>query len=887
MTLIERLALAIIKITAPASDREWIVGDVLEERERIRARDGDGVARRMILDDAVRGVGTFARTRWTLARRTGPRGDGFMSNLLHDARYALRLLRRSPGFTVTAMMTLALAIGANTAIFSAVKGVLMSPLPYPDPDRLVRLFEESDRTPHFPMAPADFRDYRNELQSFAGLAAFVRGDLQIGDPGHPEQLRGMQVTSGFFGVLGYRPMMGRDFEAADEIPGNDAVVILSHALWMRRFSGDAAVIGRSVRLSGKSFRIVGVLPQGVQHVGSTYRSYGHGEPVDIWSVLVVPREDRPGLRYSHFFNVVARLRPDVTWAAMEEDLRRTGQSVARRYPVSPSPWRSRAVPLKDEIVGTAESTLMALGGAATAVLILACINVAGLLLGRGVGRGREIGVRAALGATRVRLTRQLLIESVVLAALGGAIGIALAYGAIAALSRFGPSDIPRLESITVDTQVLLYALVATIASSLLFGLAPALRLASAGVAETLKESVRSIAGSPHHRIRRALAAVQLALAFVLVVSSGLLFRSFVAMITTSPGFEPAGAITASIELPVARYDLDASTAFYARAAERIRGLPGVVDAAFTSDLPWTGYDENTGFTILGRPDNDDGTEARYHFITPGYLRSSGVPLVAGRDLTTSDIKDAPLVILINESTARKYWTSAQAAIGARVNLWGFERTVAGVIGDVRDMPWNGHAVPALYFPVAQTWQSQRMLLVARMNVDPTSTIETIRHALQELDPELPMVNPRPLTAVAGAAMSTRRLTLWLVGVFGITALVLAVIGIYGVMAQAVSQRAHEFGVRQALGATAADIIRLVFSSATLMTSAGLIAGVALALVSTRLLASLLYDVTALDPLTFSMVAVLLAASAAVAAYLPARRASRISAADALRIADSC
>ena len=809
-----------------------------------------------------------------------------MSTLLQDARYAVRLLRRSPGFTLTAVMTLALAIGANAAIFSAVRGVLISPLPYPDPDRLVRLFEESDRTPHFPMAPADFRDYRTELQSFAGLAAYVRGDLQIGDASQPEQLRGMQVTAGFFGVLGYSPAMGRDFNASDELPGSDGVVILSHMLWMRRFDGDASVIGRSIRLSGKSFRVIGVLPEGVQHVGSTYRSYGHGEPVDIWSVLPVPRDERPGYRFSHFFNVVARLRPGVTWAAMEADLRRTSESVARRYPTSPSPWRPRAIVLKDEIVGTAQSTLVALGWAATVVLLLACVNVAGLLLGRGVARGREIGVRAALGATRARLSRQLLMESLVLAGLGGALGVALAYAGIAALSRFGPSDIPRLQSISVDGQVLLYALAATVASALVFGLAPAMRLARAGVAQTLKEGLRSVAGSPHQRIRRALAAVQLALAFVLVVSSGLLLRSFVRVITANPGFQPAGAITASIELPVARYTRDESAAFFARAVERIRALPGVADAAFTSDLPWTGYDENTGFSIVGRRDtDDDNTEAKYHFLTPGYLSSTGVPLVAGRDVTGGDSKDAPLIVLINESAARRYWKSAQAAVGAQVDLWGATRTVAGVIGDVRDLPWTDHAAPAVYFPVAQMWSPQRMLLVARTNVAPMSAIDTIRHALHELDPELPLSNARPLPAVAGAAMATRRLTLWLVGLFGMTALVLAVVGIYGVMAQAVGQRAHEFGVRQALGATAGDIIRLVFSSATLMTFAGLGTGVALALVSTRVLAALLYGVTALDPLTFVTVGLLLAGAAAAAAYLPARRASRISAADALRTGD--
>ncbi len=809
-----------------------------------------------------------------------------MSTLLDDARYAIRLIRRSPGFTATAVMTLALAIGANTAIFSAVKGVLISPLPYPDPDRLVRLFEESDRTPHFPMAPADFRDYRNELQSFAGIAAYQRGDLQIGDVNRPEQLRGMQATAGFFGVLGYQPAMGRDFAASDEIPGNNDVVILSHALWVRRFSGDPAVVGRSIRLSGKSFRVVGVLPEGVRHVGSSYRSYGHGEPVDIWSVLVVPREEKPQHRFSHYYNVVARLRPGVTWAAMEADLRRTGESVAKRYPSSPSPWHPRAVPLKNEIVGTAESTLVALGGAATIVLLLACVNVAGLLLGRGVARGREIGVRAALGATRSRLACQLLIESLVLAGLGGAIGVALAYSGIGALSKFGPTDIPRLQSISIDRQVLSYALAATIASALLFGLAPALRLAGAGVAETLREGARSIAGSPHQRVRRGLAAVQVALAFVLVVSSGLLLRSFIALIATDPGFQPAGAITAGIELPVARYDADQSAALFARAIERIRALPGIADAGFTSDLPWTGYDENTGFTIVGRPErDDDDTEARYHFVTPGYLRSTSVPLVAGRDVAISDSKDAPLVILINESAARRYWKSPQAAVGAQVDLWGAKRTVAGVIGDVRDMPWHDRAVPALYFPLAQTWYAQPMLLVARTTVDPLSTVDTIRHALHELDPELPLSNAKPLAAVAGSAMATRRLTLWLVGVFGITALVLAVVGIYGVMAQAVGQRVHEFGVRQALGATSGDIIRLVLLSAAIMTVSGLVTGVALALASTRLFASLLYGVTAVDPMTFASVGVVLAGAAAAAAYLPARRASRISAAEALRMAD--
>src|SRR2546427_822328 len=503
------------------------------------------------------------------------------------------------------------------------------------------------------------------------------------------------------------------------------------------------------------FQVAGVLPEGFLHVGGAYRTYGHGE-VDVWSVLTVPRDEHPRFRLSHYFNVVGRVRRDVGWAAMETDLRRTGLSVAKRYPAPKSPWRTTAVPLKNEIVGTAGSTLMVLAGAACGVLLLACVNVAGL------------------------------------------------------------------------------------------------RLARAGMAEALKEDVRTIAGSAHQRVRRALAAAEVALAFVLVVSSGLLLRSFVSIITRNPGFQPRGAITASVELPTVRYDTSAAADFYRRAADRVRTLPGVREVAFSSDLPWTGYDENTSFSIVGRqfPDGE-GPEARYHFITDGYTRATGTPLVAGRELTRADVKEAPLVVLVNEAAARKYWKTPEAAVGARLNLWGAERTVAGVIGDVRDMPWHDRAVPALYFPQPQTWYPQPMFLIARSDVDPASTVDPIRRALREIDPELPLANVRRLDTVAAAAIATRRLTLWLVAAFGLTALFLAVVGICGVMAQAVGQRKHEFGVRQALGATRGDIMRLVFSSGAWMTAAGLVGGVALALGSTRLLASLLYDVTPLDPMTFA------------------------------------
>jgi putative ABC transport system permease protein len=733
------------------------------------------------------------------------------------------------------------------------------------------------------MAPLDFRDYRSELQTFDRIAAYVKGDLQIGDANTPEQLHGMQVSSGFFSLLGWQPVLGRDFTIDDEIEANSSVVILSHSLWARRFDRDPAVVGRTVRLSGRSFRVIGVLPRGFQHVGGSFRTYGHGEAVDVWSPLVVPREERKSQRFSHYYNVVGRVRTGVTPAALQEDLRRTGSIVASHYPEPNSPWKPRLVPLKQEIVGSVESTLVALSSAAILVLALACVNVAGLLLGRGAARAKEIGIRTALGASRWRVVCQLLIESLVLATAGGLLGVGLAYFALEALTRLNPSDLPRLQMIAIDRAVLWFAVAATLASALLFGLTPALRLARARLGEALKEGARSIAGSPHQHIRRVLAAVQIALAFVLVVASGLLLRSFAIMINTSPGFIPSGAITALVELPATRYNLEAATEFYRRAADVLRTLPGIQEAAFTSDLPWTGYDENTGFAIKGRPGpEDEGPEARYHFITPGFARATGTPVIAGRDLTNSDAKDAPLAVLINESAARKYWTTAAAAVGARLQLWGEERTVVGVVGDVRDMPWHDRGVPALYFPQAQAWYPQPMFLVARTTVEPTSTIETIRRALRALDPELPLANVRELQAVAGAAMATRRITLALVLIFGVTALVLAVVGIYGVMAQAVGQRVHEFGVRQALGATRGDILGLVFSSAAVMIVAGLVAGVALATASTQVLASLLVGVKATDPMTFAAVGVILALAAVAASLVPALRATHISAATALR-----
>jgi predicted permease len=802
--------------------------------------------------------------------------------LRQDFEFALRLLRRSPALSVCVILTFALAIGANTAVFSAVKGVLITPLPYANPDQLVRLFEEAPTAPHFPMAPADFRDYRDELRTFEGLAAYMRSDLQIADGGRAEQLRGMQVTSGFFSLLGHAPIIGREFERADEISDTPDVVILSHDFWARRFGADSSIVGRTIRLSGRSFRVVGILPDGFQHVGGTYRTYAHGEPVDVWWVLPVPREEHPRNRYSHYFNVVGRTRAEATPAAIAQDVRAASDVVRQRYPAPNSPWSVRLVPLEEEIVGTADSTLVVLAAAASLVLLLACVNVAGLLLGRAGARAREMGVRAALGATRARLITQMLTEAFVLALAGGAGGVAIAIAAVRALAAYGPADVPRLRMIAVDGEVFAYAVMATTVSALLSGLAPARHLARAGVADTLKEGGRPVAGSASQRTRRVLAAVQISLAFVLVVTAGLLLRSFARMLQAEPGFRAASTITVPLDLPRARYTVETGPSLYQRVLSEVLTVPGIEAAAFVSDLPWSGYDENTGFNIIGRAPEDARPEARYHFATPGYARAIGTPLLAGREFTDSDGPDAPLVVLINESTARKYWESSTAALGARLNLWGAERTVVGVIGDVRDTPWSALAVPALYFPVAQMWAPQPMHLVVHAGVEPSTLIEPIRRIVSGLDPELPLGEVRPLTDVAASALATRKLTLWLVSAFGASAMLLSVVGIYGVMAQSVGQRMHELGVRQALGATKGDIMRLVLSSGVAITAAGLVCGAALSFASTRLVGSLLFGIGATDPTTFAAVALILFAAAAGASYLPARSAVRTDPSAALR-----
>ena len=881
-----RLWMRIIGASAPGAEREWITGDVEEEFSRQADAHGITAARRWLRGEAWRTVMDSGRLRRQMRTQPDtPRGDRLMQALLQDLQYAGRLLARAPGFTFVAVLTLALGIGANAAIFSVVHGVLLKPLPYPDPDRLVRVFDSNDEDPKFPMAPGNFKDYRDQVTAFEALAAYERADLQLGGD-RPEQLRGMRVTSGFFTMLGAPPIMGRDFNREEEIAlkppttleggGGDAV-ILSDTVWKRRFGSDPGVIGKPVLLSGRTFVVVGVLPPGFQHVGSAFRSYSHGETVDVWWIRKVPAVPQPFDRFQHYLNVVGRLRPGVTLDQAQGELTAAASRLAATYPANRL-WSAKVTPLKDEIVGGNDATLLVLFGAVQLVLLLACANVAGLLVGRATARAREIGVRAALGATRPRLIRQLIVESFLLATLGGIAGIALAAGALRLLPQLAPADTPRLHAIALETTVLAYTIGATFVTALLFGLGPALQLAWTSVNDTLKHASRGAGGAPHQRLRRLLVAAEIALAFVLVVGSGLLLRSFVAMTRADPGFAASHVLTAGVTLPTARYGAPGATdAFYARLRERVGAIPGVRDVGFGSALPWTGYDENTGYSVVGRPFlPDQEPSARFHFATAGFFNALGQPLLAGREVGAGDIKDAPPVVVVNLSLAAQHWPgkeAAQSALGARLKLWGQERTIIGVVGDIKDTPWSTDAQPAIHFPAAQASFGQDMFLTVRADIAAESLTEPVARALREIDPALPLANVLPLDRIAGGAFATRRFLLVLVALFGATALLLAIVGVYGVMAQAVGLRAREFGLRQALGARPTDILRLVMGAAAAIGVAGVVIGCALALAATRLLTSVLYQVDPADPLTFAAVSGLLFAVALVASYVPARRAT--------------
>jgi predicted permease len=805
--------------------------------------------------------------------------------ILQDIRYGFRMLLKNPGFTAVAVLTLALGIGANTAIFSVVNGVLLKPLPYASPDRLVRVFESSTGQPRFPMSPGNFLDYRDQNSTFEAFALFTRNDLELSLDERPERLSAIRVSAGFFETLGIQPMLGREFRREDEVPDNNRVAILSQAVWQRRFGGDPDIVGRGITLSGNPFTVIGVLPAGVQHVGGDYRSLPHGDSVDVWWPMSLSSKSP---RFAHFVNTVGRMKPGVPLEQAEADFNAIADRLAREHPNTNDGWRIRIHSLHEEIVGKTRPTLLVLLAAVVFVLLISCVNVANLMLARATVREREIAVRAALGAGRGRLLRQLLTESMLIAVAGGVAGLLLAKLAISALIALGPSQLPRLQMVGIDGRILAFTIIVSLLTGLLFGLAPALQSLKINLNGLLKEGGRSgTGGARARRMRNTLVIAEVASALILLIGAGLLMRSFVKLQQADPGFKPEGVLTMSTSLPFARYsDPEKTVTFYQRLIDQISELSGVQSVGAGSDLPWTGYDENAGFNIEGKtfPENQEPS-GRYHFVTPDYFRTIGVPLLAGRWFDSHDVRQARRVILINQSLARRYWPD-EDAVGKRITFndqpkdddW---MTVAGVVGDVKDYPSSLEAEPAFYWPEAQQ-PNRDMFLVIRTTGNPLALTDAVRREVRTLDKDLAVSEIKALDTIAEGGLARQRFTLLMVGLFAGIALTLAAIGIYGVMSYLVAQRTHEMGIRLALGARQRSVMTLMLGQGMVLAGSGVAIGLAGAFALTRLMASLLYGVSTTDPLTFLLIAMLLAGVALLACYIPARRASTVDPMVALR-----
>ena len=808
-----------------------------------------------------------------------------MEGFMQDVRYAIRMLLRTPGPTSIAVLTLALGIGATTGIFSLVDAVLLRPLPYPEPGQLVRVFTVLPTQPHFPIAIADFYDFRQRASAFSSSALYAERDLDLTLSDQPEHLSAMAVTHEYFSVLGYHPSLGRDFDEKEEYKNNNQVVILSDRFWRTRFQADPSVIGKALQLSGQPFTVIGVMPPGVQHVGGDFHTPAHGDTVDLWWPLALQPHKPDGCdRGCHYLNMVARIKSGITTDGARAAMESVVQQLRRELP-DYDDAHVLIVPLKEEIVGRARLMLIMLMGTVAFLLFIACVNVANLALTRATARSREIAVRSVLGAAAWRIIRQLLTESFVLAFLGCAFGLIFAEVGVRGLVALSPTKIPRLQLVHIDTRVLLFAVVITVLTAILFGLAPALTLAKTNPNDSLKDGDRTAtSGGTRTHLRSALVTAEVALALILLTGAGLLLRTFVNLQHVDPGFNPSQALTFHIDLPGKRYpDQAAQIRFYQNLTERLRVLPGVQSVGIGSDIPWTGYDENTSFQVTGTPsDPNHSPEARYHFASPDHFRALGIPLLSGRFFADTDSPKTPLVVIVNNAFAQKFFPG-QDAIGKRIDFWQFKNVmIVGVIGDVKDTPDASSTKPAFYWADWQFSDGGERIVTLRTSGSVDSLAAELPKQVLALDKDLPITDIKPLEEVGAHAISTAKFSLMLVGAFASLALVLAAIGIFGVVSYSVTQRTHEIGIRIALGASQENVLGMILKQGAILAGLGVGVGVVAAFTLTRVMRGLLYGVSASDPWTFLAVALALIAITLVACYIPARRALRVEPLVALR-----
>ena len=853
--------------------------------ERVSQLIGRGLPPEVARAEAIRRFGQVERARQTIYR-SARRREGrvefreWLDSLRQNVRYSLRSLRTSPGFTAVVVVTLGLGIGANAAIFSVMNAVLLRPLPYPASERIMTLWTDNGEQgwPQDVSSYPNFADWRTQNTTFAEMAAYQpRATRTLTGNGEPEQVVGSVVVPTFFQVMGINPARGRTL-VMDDLTGDRQVVVLSDGAWRRRFGEDPSIVGKTIVLNGTAHEVVGVMPPG----------FAFPEPTtEFWLSYPASVAQRP--RGSFSFSVVGRLKPGVTVEQARAELSTIAARLESQYPETNAKLGVTIVPLHENTVGDVRPALLMLMGAVGFVLLIACANIANLLLARGATRTREIAVRAALGAGRGRIVSQLLTESACLALLGGTFGLLLAKWGVDALVALGPAALPRMHEVRIDGPILLFTLVASLVTALLFGLPPALRASSVQLSEMMKEGARSMSGARSgSRMRRALVVSEIALALMLLIGAGLLLASYRQLSNVTMGFDPRNVLTARVSLTISKFPQPPmARAFYRELLEQTRALPGVRSAAYTTSLPLNASVEGSTIAIEGRaPTPDlDNKEVRRSVVSPSYFATLGIPLLAGRVFTEQESGDTVTVAMVNETMKTLHFLG-EDPVGRRMQ-WGCVgpgcpwMTVIGVVHDTKQDGLDEYVRPEIYVSYLQQ-PRLGLNLVVRTERDALSIVPSLRGVLKSADPEIPLAGIATMEQLTARSVATRRFNTLLLGIFSSLALVLALVGIYGVMSYSVSQRRQEVGIRMALGAPANEVLRLILREAMVLAGIGIAIGLVLSLFMTRLLGSLLFQVSATDAVTFTATAALLAAVAFAASYIPARRAARVQPSVALR-----
>jgi putative ABC transport system permease protein len=871
--------------------REAVIRDIDEEmRLHVELETEANIERGMPPDEARRAaLKSFGNLGSIKDSAYEVRGGGMIETLLQDIRYGARVLARRKGFTAVAVLTLALGIGANTAIFSVVNQLLLRPLPFPDAERLVMLWEVTPEGRHQnTTSRANFLGWREQSTAFEGMAAFSDQRINLAGGGEPEEVSVQIATPELFRVLGVEPIIGRGMTEEDARPGAPDVAVLGYGLWQRRYGGDPRVIGQPISLNGTPCTVIGVLPAGFEwHIRKRSST---GRPAEIWMVLPMRMEGEGANARGRFLSTVARLKPGVSLEQAQAEMKTIASRLEQDAPRYNKGFGAEVIPLREQFVGNVRPALLILLGAVGFVLLIACANVANLMLARAAAREKEIAVRTALGASRMRIVRQLLTESVLLALLGSLLGLGLAWWGINALVMISPRDLVNLQGVGLNLTVLAWTLAVSLLTGIIFGIAPALDATRLNLNDALKEGGKGAGGqgARSRRLRSAFVVAEVALALVLLASAGLLVKSFIRLQKIDTGFNTENVLTMVVRLPDGKYKEDAQfVAFFRQAMERIRALPGVRAVGMVNYLPlYGGPGSQTGFTIEGRPEPPPGEEPATHVrvTDSGYFSAMGIPLLRGRNFTDLETSEARRVIMISESMAEQHFPG-EDPLGKRISVEMFEKPVMteiiGIVGDVRYDSLTDRAEPTVYFPHPELTYAF-MTLVIRTDGDPAAMAPTVQRELRAIDPDQPVSDVRTMNQVMADTTGRARFNTLLLALFAGLATLLAAVGIFGVMNYSVALRTHEIGIRMALGAQPGGILMLILKQGLLLTLIGIGIGLIGALALTRVMSSLLFGVEATDPATFIAIVLLLAVVSLIACYIPARRATRVDPMIALR-----